>query len=516
MDDGPRLVSAPAGAALGASDDGELEMPSAAPIARQAPGAALTQYRWLVCALLFLATTINYVDRQILSLLKPILDTELGWTQSAIRKGERGFSGRLCGGPLLFGAFVDRFGTKIGYAVSIRPGAWPPSAMRWWRAWADSSARGSRSASAKAGTSRPPSKAVAQWFPQKERAFATAALQLGRQRGRHRGAGGRPVDRLHVGLAFGFRGRRRRRDSLALVVAARFIADLERSELGTGRARARSASGSAGKRSATEGALADILGHRQAWAFIVAKFLTDPVWWFFLIWLPDYFKKTRGLDIKNSWVHLVAIYAIVTVLSIAGGWITGYLTRRGHSVSRARKIDDARMRVRGAAHPARDAGERLGRGSVDRPCGRRASGVVGQSVHQRLRHVPRAGGGLGGGYGRNGRLARRDSLSRLLGAAPRSISSERGTLRPDTPSSSRSADRLTSSRSRSVTCWRPSSTRRRAESRPRRPTDAHRNGSICRASTHYSRLDRNRRFMRAAPASRPARTGSVYLAIFLH
>jgi len=79
------------------------------------------------------------------------------------------------------------------------------------------------------------------------------------------------------------------------------------------------------------------LRHRQTWSFIVAKFLTDPVWWFFLIWLPDYFKATRGLNIKKSWLHLVTIYAIVTVLSIAGGWLTGYLTRRGWSVTRARK-----------------------------------------------------------------------------------------------------------------------------------------------------------------------------------
>ena len=61
------------------------------------------------------------------------------------------------------------------------------------------------------------------------------------------------------------------------------------------------------------------------------------MWWFFLIWLPDYFKKTRGLSIKDSWVHLVTIYAIVTVLSIAGGWITGYLAKRGWTVTRARK-----------------------------------------------------------------------------------------------------------------------------------------------------------------------------------
>jgi ACS family hexuronate transporter-like MFS transporter len=80
-----------------------------------------------------------------------------------------------------------------------------------------------------------------------------------------------------------------------------------------------------------------LLKHRQTWSFIVAKFMTDPVWWFFLIWLPDYFKKTRDLDIKDSWVHLVTIYSIITVLSIMGGWITGYFARRGWSITRARK-----------------------------------------------------------------------------------------------------------------------------------------------------------------------------------
>ena len=81
----------------------------------------------------------------------------------------------------------------------------------------------------------------------------------------------------------------------------------------------------------------EILGYRQAWSFIVAKLLTDPVWWFFLTWLPDYFKKKWALDIKKSWVHLVTIYAIITVLSIVGGWLTGYLARRGWSNTRARK-----------------------------------------------------------------------------------------------------------------------------------------------------------------------------------
>jgi ACS family hexuronate transporter-like MFS transporter len=80
-----------------------------------------------------------------------------------------------------------------------------------------------------------------------------------------------------------------------------------------------------------------LLGYRQVWSFIVAKFLTDPVWWFFLIWLPDYFKTTRNLDIKHSWPLLVTIYGIITVLSIFGGWITGHLAKSGWSVTRARK-----------------------------------------------------------------------------------------------------------------------------------------------------------------------------------
>jgi len=80
-----------------------------------------------------------------------------------------------------------------------------------------------------------------------------------------------------------------------------------------------------------------LLEYRQTWGFILPKLITDPVWWFFLIWLPDFFKQTRGLDIKKSWVLLVTIYSIVTVLSIAGGWITGYLAKRGWSINRARK-----------------------------------------------------------------------------------------------------------------------------------------------------------------------------------
>src|SRR5581483_10715461 len=80
-----------------------------------------------------------------------------------------------------------------------------------------------------------------------------------------------------------------------------------------------------------------LLRFRQTWVILAAKFLTDPIYWFFLIWLPDFYKKTRGLDLKASWTLLVAIYAIATVFSVAGGWLTGFLLTRGWTLTRARK-----------------------------------------------------------------------------------------------------------------------------------------------------------------------------------
>ena len=145
--------------------------------------------------------------------------------------------------------------------------------------------------------------------------------------------------------------------------------------------------------------------------------LTDPVWWFFLTWLPDYFKKKWGLDIKKSWVHLVTIYAIITVLSIVGGWLTGYLTRRGWSVTRARKTGMFIFAC--CVLPIFFATQRrpLGRGAADRHRGRRAPGVVREPVHDHVRHVPEARGGVAGGCRWDGRLARRHRVPDLRRAA---------------------------------------------------------------------------------------------------
>jgi ACS family hexuronate transporter-like MFS transporter len=179
---------------------------------------------------------------------------------------------------------------------------------------------------------------VALWFPPRERAYATALFNSGS----NVGAIIAPAIVPWLAFNFGWRSAFVAAGIAGLVWIAFWLPfyDVPEKSRRVGLAELAHIRSQDGGAAADHGApirWAEILRHRQAWAFIAGKFLTDPVWWFFLIWLPDYFKKTRGLSIKDSWVLLVTIYAIVTVLSIFGGWLPGFLTSRGMSVSRARK-----------------------------------------------------------------------------------------------------------------------------------------------------------------------------------
>jgi ACS family hexuronate transporter-like MFS transporter len=299
------------------------------------------RYRWLVCALLFFATTVNYMDRQILSLLKPILDSELRWTNEQFGMINAAFQAAYAIGLLGFGALIDRIGTKVGYAISIT--AWSLAAMSHALVGSVNGFFGARFALGLGEGGNFPSaiKAVALWFPPRERAYATALFNSGS----NVGAIIAPAIVPWLAFTFGWRSAFVAAGIAGLIWIAFWLPLYDVPErvakLGAGELlHIRSQDGIAGAAGAANGApirWLEILRHRQAWAFIAAKFLTDPVWWFFLIWLPDYFKKTRGLSIKDSWVHLVTIYAIVTVLSIFGGWLSGFLTGRGMTVSRARK-----------------------------------------------------------------------------------------------------------------------------------------------------------------------------------
>jgi ACS family hexuronate transporter-like MFS transporter len=176
---------------------------------------------------------------------------------------------------------------------------------------------------------------VALWFPRKERALATALFNSGT----NVGAIVAPALIPPIASAWGWRAAFVGAGLIGLLWLSLWIPFYEIPE----RARRLHATelayiqGDRELEQTSKMSWGSLLKYRQTWAFVVAKFLTDPVWWFFLIWLPDFFKKTRGLDIKHSWVHLVLIYSLVTVLSIAGGWLPGHLVRRGYTQSRARK-----------------------------------------------------------------------------------------------------------------------------------------------------------------------------------
>ncbi len=295
----------------------------------------MSNYRWVICSLLLLATTINYIDRQILSLLKEILDKEIGWTNEQFGWVNSAFQLSYGMGLLGFGWFVDRFGTKIGYAVSIA--AWSVSAAAHALVGSVGGFIGARVALGLGEAGNFPSavKATALWFPKRERAFATSIFNAGT----NAGALIAPAIIPWMAFKFGWQSTFITAGILGFLWLflwfpfydvpgkSKYVSPAEMDLINS------DGEGENNSRVSWLG----LLRHRQTWSFIVGKFLTDPVWWFFLIWLPDFFKKAYHLDIKKSWVHLVTIYAIVTVLSIFGGWITGFMTKRGWSVTRARK-----------------------------------------------------------------------------------------------------------------------------------------------------------------------------------
>jgi len=293
-------------------------------------------FRWVVCALLFFATTINYIDRQILSLLKETLDQEIGWTNEQFGWVNSAFQFAYGIGLLGFGWFVDRFGTRIGYAVSIA--AWSIAAASHALVGSIGGFLAARSflGLGEAGNFPSAIKAVALWFPKRERAFATSVFNSGTNVGALIAPAIIPWLALHFGWRAAFIAA-----GAAGILWLMFWLPLYRvPEKSSGMSPSENTLIDGDNDAEPSGKKVPwgcLLRKRETWSFIVGKFLTDPVWWFFLIWLPDFFKKTRGLEIRKSWVHIVTIYGIVTVLSIFGGWITGYLTSRGWTVTRARK-----------------------------------------------------------------------------------------------------------------------------------------------------------------------------------
>ncbi len=308
-----------------------------APLDTVEPGVSVVKtgrYRWTICALLFFATTINYVDRQVLGLLAPLLQTKIGWNEIQYANIVTAFYAAYAIGLLLMGQFIDRVGTRIGYAVAIA--IWSLSAMAHALVRTVLGFGVVRFALGfgEAGNFPAGIKTVAEWFPKKERALATGIFNSGTNVGATLAPLVIPWIAIHWGWQFGFLFTglfsavwivcwvtiyRKPREHPR--VSATELAYIQSDPV----------------EPPAKIAWSQLLPHRQTWAFLIAKFLTDPVWWFFLFWLPKYLASDHGLSLISLGLPLVVIYNAATVGSIAGGWLPAKFLKMGWSVNRARK-----------------------------------------------------------------------------------------------------------------------------------------------------------------------------------
>lgn len=284
------------------------------------------RYRWLICALLFAATAINYVDRQIIGVLKPTLQLEFAWSENDFADVIFWFQVAYALGYIGFGKLVDRIGARAGYAACM---------LLWTAAHVAHACVASiggfiavRFALGLGESGNFPAglKAVAEWFPQRERAFATGIFNAGT----NIGAIVTPLIVPGITLALGWRAAFVVTGSFSLVWLILWLKLYRRPQ----------AHPEVTDQPAREvkSSWRRLLLVRETWAYTAARFLIDPIWWMFLFWLPDFFARRYGLDLKNFGPPLVAVYAISDIGSIAGGWLSSKLIRAGFSVNRARKL----------------------------------------------------------------------------------------------------------------------------------------------------------------------------------
>jgi ACS family hexuronate transporter-like MFS transporter len=292
-------------------------------------------FRWVICALLLLGTTNNYMDRQVLGVLKTTLQHDLGWNEIDYGNLVFAFQAAYAAGMLAVGWLIDRVGTRLGYAL----------AMAFWSLASMAHALGSSFTSfviarsalgfGEAGVFPASIKTVAEWFPKKERALATGIFNAGTNLGAIITPLVVPWITIHWGWRWAFVSTGalgfvwlvfwlllyRKPEEHPRVTAAEL--DYIRSDRQEPVARMK---------------WLTLLPYRQTWAFAVAKFLIDPIWWFYLFWVPDFLQRQHGIALIRIGVPIMVIYVLSDVGSVAGGWFSSWLIGHGKSVDAARKI----------------------------------------------------------------------------------------------------------------------------------------------------------------------------------
>ncbi|MFN8345595.1 MAG: MFS transporter [Spirosomataceae bacterium] len=299
-------------------------------------------YRWTICGLVFFATTVNYLDRQVISLLKSTLSQELSWNDGDYANIEIAFKLFYAFGMLGAGRLVDKLGTKIGYAVATT--LWSIAAVAHALVNTVFGFAAVRSALGitEAGNFPAAIKTVAEWFPKKERAFATGIFNSGT----NFGAIVAPLSVPFIAAEMGWQWAFIITGLLGFVWLVLWLLFYETPANSPRLSKAEfdyinsdAAEVLADKNDANKPQVswAKLLGFRQTWAFALGKLLTDPIWWFYLFWLPDFLQSQYKLSGTEIAVPVAVVYSLSTIGSIAGGYLPMYLIKIGWPIFRARK-----------------------------------------------------------------------------------------------------------------------------------------------------------------------------------
>jgi ACS family hexuronate transporter-like MFS transporter len=291
-------------------------------------------YRWTICALLFFAAVINYIDRQIIGILKPVLQAEFGWNEIDFSNIVFWFQVAYAIGFVGIGRLMDWLGTRKGFTLSVA--FWSLAAMAHASAHSVFTFSIARFALGlgEAGNFPAAIKTVAEWFPKKERALATGIFNSGT----NIGAIVTPLTVPFIAAHFGWRWAFIITGLLGFIWLIFWLMLYSKPEENSKITTEELAHiNSDPPETATLIPWASLLTYRQTWAFAVGKFLTDPIWWFYLFWIPGFLFEKFNLSLTSLGLPLVIIYLSADVGSIGGGWFSSALIKRGWTINAARK-----------------------------------------------------------------------------------------------------------------------------------------------------------------------------------
>ncbi|HET6977205.1 MAG TPA: MFS transporter [Pyrinomonadaceae bacterium] len=298
-------------------------------------GEKVGRYRWVICGLLFFATTVNYVDRQVLGILSKDLKIAIGWTEVDYGNIVAAFSAAYAVGLLLAGRLMDRIGTRIGYVVAIV--WWSLAAMAHALAHTPFGFGVARAALGvgEAGNFPAAIKTVAEWFPRKERAFATGIFNAGS----NVGAIVAPLTVPWIAGHWGWRWAFLLTGAIGMIWLLFWLPLYRRpgEHPKVTKAELDYIHSDPPDPPAKNVPWLSLIPHRQTSAFAIGKYLTDPIWWFYLYWIPNFFRDNHKLDLTTIGPPLIVIYLIADIGSIGGGWLSSTFIKRGWTINRSRK-----------------------------------------------------------------------------------------------------------------------------------------------------------------------------------